>query len=112
MMSQFVKSKLILVVWMLAIPMLVVVGATDAFQKPGAQGLPASAQVVPPTAPRLRVEPSNPAVKQGGNGGAMETPELARGRALFAKQCAICHGDQGDGAGKFAYLMNPRPRNF
>jgi len=37
---------------------------------------------------------------------------LARGKALFAKQCAICHGDQGDGAGKFAYLMNPRPRNL
>jgi DMSO reductase family type II enzyme heme b subunit len=39
-------------------------------------------------------------------------PILSRGQALFAKQCAICHGDQGDGAGKFAYLMNPRPRNF
>ncbi len=37
---------------------------------------------------------------------------LARGQALFAKQCAICHGDTGDGAGKFAYLMNPRPRNL
>lgn len=39
-------------------------------------------------------------------------PILERGRALFAKQCTICHGDQGDGTGKFAYLMNPRPRNF
>lgn len=38
--------------------------------------------------------------------------ELARGQLLFAKQCVICHGEQGDGAGKFAYLMNPRPRNF
>ncbi len=36
----------------------------------------------------------------------------ARGKELFAKQCAICHGDEGDGAGKFAYLMNPRPRNL
>jgi len=35
-----------------------------------------------------------------------------RGRELFAKQCVICHGEKGDGAGKFAYLMNPRPRNF
>ena len=39
-------------------------------------------------------------------------PTLLRGQALFARQCAICHGDQGDGAGKFAYLMNPRPRNL
>lgn len=41
-----------------------------------------------------------------------ETPLIGRGKELFAKQCAICHGDAGDGAGKFAYLMNPRPRNL
>ncbi len=35
-----------------------------------------------------------------------------RGRELFTRQCAICHGDAGDGQGKFAYLMNPRPRDF
>ncbi|MEK6799931.1 MAG: c-type cytochrome [Planctomycetota bacterium] len=35
-----------------------------------------------------------------------------RGKELFTKQCVICHGENGDGAGKFAYLMNPRPRNF
>ncbi len=39
-------------------------------------------------------------------------PVLARGSQLFAKYCTICHGEQGDGLGKFAYLMNPRPRNF
>lgn len=39
-------------------------------------------------------------------------PVLARGRDLFVRQCAICHGESGDGAGPFAYLMNPRPRNF
>ncbi|MFO0972107.1 MAG: c-type cytochrome [Phycisphaerae bacterium] len=37
---------------------------------------------------------------------------LARGQALFARQCVICHGERGDGGGAFAYLMNPRPRNF
>jgi len=41
-----------------------------------------------------------------------DDPVLVRGRALFAKYCAICHGEKGDGAGKFAYLMNPRPRDF
>ncbi|MCP4247665.1 MAG: c-type cytochrome [bacterium] len=44
---------------------------------------------------------------------ATETdPVLARGQELFTKYCTICHGDNGDGVGKFAYLMNPRPRNF
>ncbi len=37
---------------------------------------------------------------------------LARGQGLFAKHCTICHGEAGDGQGKFAYLMNPRPRSF
>ena len=37
---------------------------------------------------------------------------VQRGRELFARQCAICHGETGDGAGPFAYLMNPRPRNL
>jgi len=37
---------------------------------------------------------------------------LKRGAELFARNCALCHGDTGDGAGKFAYLMNPRPRNL
>ena len=39
-------------------------------------------------------------------------PELGRGNELFVKYCVICHGEDGDGTGKFAYLMNPRPRNF
>ncbi|MEE9294640.1 MAG: ethylbenzene dehydrogenase-related protein [Phycisphaerae bacterium] len=35
-----------------------------------------------------------------------------RGAELFNKYCTICHGENGDGGGRFAYLMNPRPRNF
>ncbi len=44
--------------------------------------------------------------------GAAPDAALARGAELFAGQCAICHGDAGDGQGQFAYLMNPRPRDF
>ena len=43
---------------------------------------------------------------------ATGNPVLARGEELYAKYCTICHGENGDGAGKFAYLMNPRPRDF
>jgi mono/diheme cytochrome c family protein len=39
-------------------------------------------------------------------------PVIARGTELYAKYCALCHGEAGDGGGKFAYLMNPRPRDF
>ncbi len=47
-----------------------------------------------------------------GTGGSRANPALARGEELYTKYCAICHGENGDGAGKFAYLMNPRPRDF
>lgn len=47
-----------------------------------------------------------------GQTGAAADPVLARGDMLYTKYCTICHGENGDGAGKFAYLMNPRPRDF
>ena len=37
---------------------------------------------------------------------------LSRGKELFARQCVICHGENDDGAGSFAYPMNQRPRNI
>lgn len=35
-----------------------------------------------------------------------------RGQALYLNNCAICHGEQGDGRGPRAYFINPKPRNF
>lgn len=43
---------------------------------------------------------------------AQEPQPKDSGAILYNKNCAICHGEQGDGVGKFAYLMNPRPRDF
>lgn len=31
---------------------------------------------------------------------------------IFQKQCSACHGPEGFGDGKAAYLVNPRPRDF
>lgn len=63
-------------------------------------GVPAQAADAAPVAQSANPEPS------------AADPLLARGQSLFARQCSICHGEAGDGAGKFAYLMNPRPRDF
>lgn len=42
------------------------------------------------------------------------TPEgrLASGKAVYVGYCASCHGESGDGQGKAAYLLYPKPRNF
>lgn len=41
------------------------------------------------------------------------TPELvAHGREVFQSNCASCHGEKGDGNGKCADFLKPRPRNF
>jgi cbb3-type cytochrome c oxidase subunit III len=38
--------------------------------------------------------------------------ELAAGKALYAENCSQCHGDEGDGQGVMADLLDPRPRDF
>lgn len=41
------------------------------------------------------------------------TPQsLASGRELFARHCAVCHGQDGKGDGPAAAAMDPRPANF
>jgi len=41
------------------------------------------------------------------------TPELlARGKTLYAQNCAACHGIKGDGKGDAAAFLAPKPRNF
>lgn len=53
-------------------------------------------------APEIRGEPST-------NRGAAQSGTIDK---LYIRHCATCHGENGDGEGKFAYLANPRPRNF
>jgi mono/diheme cytochrome c family protein len=38
--------------------------------------------------------------------------KLADGRALFARHCARCHGDSGEGSGQDSPGLNPAPRDF
>lgn len=41
------------------------------------------------------------------------TPALvAHGREVFESNCASCHGEKGEGNGKCADFLKPRPRNF
>lgn len=37
---------------------------------------------------------------------------LAKGKAVYAHECAACHGVEGDGKGPGAHYLNPKPRNF
>jgi cytochrome c oxidase cbb3-type subunit 2 len=37
---------------------------------------------------------------------------VARGKAVYGRRCAGCHGDKGDGNGPAATFLDPRPRNF
>lgn len=39
-------------------------------------------------------------------------PSRLPGQALYEKNCAVCHGLNGDGKGEAAYLLQPKPRNF
>ena len=37
---------------------------------------------------------------------------LERGKQLYTRECASCHGMKGDGNGPGAYILSQRPRNF
>lgn len=37
---------------------------------------------------------------------------LQRGREVYTTQCAVCHGDRGDGGGTAAHMFRVQPRDF
>ncbi|MFQ5666107.1 MAG: ethylbenzene dehydrogenase-related protein [Candidatus Binatia bacterium] len=37
---------------------------------------------------------------------------LLHGKQVYLKNCAVCHGKRGDGNGRAAYLLYPKPRDF
>lgn len=37
---------------------------------------------------------------------------LERGKTVFDRECVVCHGEKGEGNGKAAYLLFPKPRDF
>ncbi|MCU0694979.1 MAG: c-type cytochrome [Myxococcaceae bacterium] len=43
---------------------------------------------------------------------ALAAPDLARGKALFAERCAVCHGETGAGDGTVAASLSPPPADF
>ena len=44
--------------------------------------------------------------------GSVAAQDLERGKILYDKWCAGCHGDTGAGDGEAAAFMLPRPRDF
>ncbi len=45
-------------------------------------------------------------------GGASPDTGFERGKAVYSGNCAVCHGEAGDGKGPAAFLLFPKPRNF
>jgi mono/diheme cytochrome c family protein len=50
--------------------------------------------------------------RPGGEYPALPTADLERGKALFAANCATCHGSNGKGDGPAAAALLPRPSNL
>ncbi|MBI4638581.1 MAG: c-type cytochrome [Candidatus Rokubacteria bacterium] len=44
--------------------------------------------------------------------GSAQQGDANAGKAVYAKKCALCHGEKGDGKGPAAELLSPRPRDF
>ena len=66
-------------------------------------------------APNAPASPGSPPVSPGAHPaspGPTDDALVDRGRLLHFNRCAICHGESGDGAGPYARMMSPRPRDF
>jgi mono/diheme cytochrome c family protein len=37
---------------------------------------------------------------------------IQRGKEIYEKKCALCHGDKGDGKGPASAGLNPKPTSF
>ncbi|MBS3917943.1 MAG: cytochrome c [Deltaproteobacteria bacterium] len=37
---------------------------------------------------------------------------IQKGKKIYEKKCALCHGDKGDGKGPAGAGLNPKPTNF
>ena len=52
----------------------------------------------------LAAEPEPPGFRLDG--------DAQRGQAVYARTCFLCHGEKGNGRGKLAAGLNPKPRDF
>lgn len=52
------------------------------------------------------------AAAAGAAGPTLDTKLLERGKTVFGRECAVCHGLSGKGDGAAAYLLFPPPRDF
>lgn len=62
---------------------------------------PNDSEVAPIAAPKPLPDPPPPAI-----------PSAELGSQLFARHCAACHGERGDGKGLAAAFLFPKPRNL
>src|SRR5213075_1256213 len=57
-------------------------------------------------------EHRHPAAAKLKNPVAADAKSIAAGKALYARHCAECHGDEGKGDGTMAEDMDPKPPNL
>ena len=53
-----------------------------------------------------------PGTSTGGSRNGRTNSDLARGREVYEANCAICHGEKGDGKGMAVHHFETRPQNF
>lgn len=57
-------------------------------------------------------EPVSDESAAAGQAHAGITPDVAKGKEIFAQRCVPCHGASGAGDGPASASLTPRPRNF
>lgn len=76
-----------------------------------------TAEDEPAAAPEAEVNPPAPRAAEPPTAAETPAPAVvaatpADGKTLYARHCAACHGEQGDGQGVAAAWLFPKPRDF
>lgn len=74
------------------------------------QPAPAGAATQTPAAPHPTVVPAEDAARK--NPVKFTTVSVERGKKIYDTQCALCHGQKGDGKGELAQEMKIAPPDF
>lgn len=103
------RARYVFITLMLVLAVSVFAAQEQEKKETGEQAPPAATEAAPQAPHTFNITPEERARK---NPLRFSEISVERGKKLYATQCAMCHGDKGDGKGDLAEEMKIHPPDF